>query len=61
MYRVFELQVNNTRTEASNKFTDVWLNATFTSPSGQQRPFWGFHDGGRLWRLRYMPNEVNSA
>ena len=58
LYRVFELQLTNANTSASNKFRDVWLNTTFTSPSGRNTPFWGFYNGGDDWRLRFMPSEV---
>ena len=60
LYRLFEMQVTNTNTSAVNKYTDVWLNATFLEPSssGRQIPFFGFYDGGtdNLWKLRFMPN-----
>jgi hypothetical protein len=55
---MFELQVKNTNTSAANKYTDLWLNATFWSPAGEKLPFWGFYDGDDSWRLRYMPNQV---
>ena len=58
LYRVFELQLKNANTSAPNKFRDVWLNTTFTSPSARSTPFWGFFSGGDIWRLRFMPNET---
>ena len=58
LYRVFEIQLNNTNTSAVNKFRDIWLNATFVAPSGPNTEFWGFYDGGDVWRLRFLPNET---
>ena len=58
LYRVFEFQLNNTNTSASNKFRDIWLNATFVAPSGPNTKFWGFYDGGDVWRLRFLPSET---
>jgi len=62
-YRVFDLLLTNSNTSVTNKFTGVWLNATFAPPpsaSGPAAPraFWGFHDGGDVWHLRYMPDIV---
>ena len=59
-YRVFEVEISNTKTSATNKFRDVTLNATFTSPLNVTLPFWGFYDGANTWRLRYMPNVLGS-
>jgi hypothetical protein len=61
LYRLFEMQVTNLNTSAANKYTDVWLNATFSVPSssggGHQIPFWGFYTGAdSVWKLRFMPN-----
>lgn len=60
----FETVVHNGRSYG-NPFTDVVLNATFTSPSGRQVAFFGFHDGdgrggqlGNVWKLRFMPDET---
>ena len=59
LYRLFEMQVTNSNTSATNKYTDVWLNATFSepSPSGRHIPFYGFYTGtDSVWNLRFMPN-----
>jgi hypothetical protein len=59
----FETQVSNPR-HYVNPFTDVALNATFTSPAGRPVKFFGYYDGdgqghqdGSVWRLRFMPDE----
>jgi outer membrane protein assembly factor BamB len=59
----FETQVSNPRSYA-NPFTDVTLNAVFTSPSGKRVRFFGFYDGdgrghqqGNVWKMRFMPDE----
>ena len=67
LYRIFELPVVNDKTY-NNKFTDVELTATYTSPSGNTFEFPGFFDGdgngggnyqkGNVWKLRFMPNEL---
>lgn len=66
LYRTFELLIENNK-NYSNKFTDVELNCTYTSPSGKITPFFGFFDGnghgggnvqnGNIWKIRFMPNE----
>src|SRR5262245_7476862 len=40
----------------TNPFTDVRLEATFTSPSGQTFTLPGFFDGDYTWRVRFNPN-----
>ncbi len=62
----FETQVQSAQRYA-NPFTDVALNATFTSPSQRQVKYFGFHDGdgrggqtGTVWKLRFMPDEVGT-
>jgi len=47
------------------KFLPSELAATFTSPAGITRDFFGFYDGdgaggqtGNLWKLRFMPDEL---
>ena len=60
--RTFEVAIANDATKVENKFSDVWLNASFTGPpkNGAAEPvhFWGFYDGGSTWRLRFMPSAV---
>ena len=59
LYRLFEMQVNNTNTSVRDKFKGVWLNATFFEPSPSKRPipFYGFYAGAdNVWKLRFMPN-----
>jgi hypothetical protein len=51
----FEIPIENTRTYAS-PYNDVTLNATFIAPDGERIFFWGFHDGGTTWKLRFMPD-----
>ncbi len=64
LYGLFETQIENKK-QYKNPFTDVALNAVFTSPSGTQVPFLGFFDGdgkggqeGTVWKQRFMPDEV---
>src|SRR5438105_14528500 len=64
LYRVFERSFANDFPYA-NRFVDVDLHATYTSPSGRAIDFAGFFDGdgqgagdatsGNVWRIRFMP------
>ena len=58
LYRTFETAIDNSNTTVANRFSDVWLNTTFTSPDGERTEFFGFYDGANTWRLRFMPNAV---
>lgn len=33
---------------------------TFSSPTGQEKTVRGFWDGGKTWKVRFMPNEVGT-
>ncbi len=44
--------------EPGRPFTDVALDAEITAPDGTQYLLPGFHDGGRVWRARFMPYEA---
>jgi hypothetical protein len=67
LYRTFERAVENTKSY-SNKFTEVELKVSYTSPSGKKIDFWGFFDGdgkgggnatsGSVWKMRFMPDEL---
>ncbi|MBW7996620.1 MAG: DUF5060 domain-containing protein [Candidatus Glassbacteria bacterium] len=59
LYGLFETSVTN-KSRYSNPFSDVTLNASFTSPSGRVVRFWGFYDGINLWRQRFMPDELGT-
>eukprot|EP01052_Picozoa_sp_SAG31_P030466 SAG31_NODE_3128_length_4646_cov_3.749285_1_plen_141_part_00 len=63
LFRTFEVAIPNGATQVENKFSGVWLNASFSGPPNSReasRPtqFWGFYDGGSTWRLRFMPSAV---
>ena len=51
----FEITVGNERSYA-DPYNDVTLNVTYTAPDGERIDFWGFHDGGSTWKLRFMPD-----
>lgn len=51
----FEIAFTNANTYA-DPYREVSLEATFTRPDGRKITFWGFHDGGQVWRLRFMPD-----
>ncbi len=50
----FETVVANPRSYA-DPYKDVTLEVEFSRPDGVKVRFWGFHDGGQTWRLRFMP------
>lgn len=54
---VGEWVVRSTRVYAE-PFVDVWVDATFTAPSGATYAIPGFYDGAQTWRVRFNPNEV---
>ena len=54
---VFELTfTHNGRYD--NPFSDVTVEAVFTSPSGSTRRVRGFFEGGNQWKVRFVPNEA---
>jgi len=66
MYDLWETSVTNVNIY-SNKFKDVELNGTFTSPTGEKIIFPGFYDGdgnggqsGDIWKQRFMCNEIGT-
>jgi hypothetical protein len=54
---IFQEEYRNGKSYRS-PYHEVSLEAVFTSPGGRQIQFWGFYDGGDLWRLRFMPDET---
>jgi hypothetical protein len=53
----FERTVPNDRSY-SDPYRDVTLNVTYTKPDGSRVRFWGFHDGGSRWIIRFMPDQL---
>jgi len=51
----FEVAFTNAKAYP-DPYRDVSLEATFARPDGRTVQFWGFHDGGQVWRLRFMPD-----
>jgi hypothetical protein len=50
-----EAVIRNDR-QYADPYTDVTLDVTYTAPGGDQIEFWGFYDGGRTWKIRFMPH-----
>lgn len=44
-------------TDVENPFRDAALVGQFTAPSGRTKVIEGFYDGGKTWRLRFVPDE----
>jgi hypothetical protein len=55
----FEHAFENARAYA-DPYRDVTLDATFTRPDGTTIALGGFYDGGRTWRIRFMPDQNGS-
>jgi hypothetical protein len=53
MWDRFDLAVANSKVYAS-PYADVVLNLTYIRPDGSQFAYWGFYDGGSVWRARMM-------
>src|SRR6185436_10414026 len=41
-----------------NPVQEAQLAATFTSPKGEMHKVYGFWDGGKTWRIRFLPDET---
>jgi len=42
----------------ANPFQDVHVTATFTHATGKPIRVDGFHDGGSVWKIRFMPTDL---
>lgn len=51
----FEVSLTNMRSY-QDPYRDVQLNVVFIKPGGSKVSFWGFYDGGRVWKIRFMPD-----
>ncbi len=57
-YHVLELTLT-ADADLSNPFQRPFT-AVFTAPDGNARQVGGFYDGGRRWKMRFMPNQVGT-
>ena len=55
----FEASVKNVK-KYRNPYIDVALDVTYKSPEGREIRFWGFYDGGRTWKIRFMPDRIGT-
>jgi CubicO group peptidase (beta-lactamase class C family) len=55
----FEASVENVK-GYRGPYEDVTLNVTYESPDGKSVKFWGFYDGGRTWKIRFMPDRIGT-
>jgi hypothetical protein len=53
----FDASVTNPASYA-DPYADVTLEVTYTRPDGSTVPFVGFYDGGMVWRIRFMPDQL---
>lgn len=55
----FEASLSNGRNYA-DPYKDVTLHVTYTRPDKSRVAFWGFYDGGGVWRIRFMPDRIGA-
>jgi CubicO group peptidase (beta-lactamase class C family) len=55
----FEASVENAKSYR-DPYRDVTLNVTYRSPDGRSIKFQGFYDGGRTWKIRFMPDRIGT-
>ena len=55
LWGIFEGMLKHPEPPAS-PLRDVSLNGRFTGPDGREVEWWGFFDGGDIWRIRFMPD-----
>lgn len=59
MYDRFERSITNSA-GYTDPIRDVTLDVTYTRPGGDTIAFWGFHDGGTTWKIRFMPDRIGT-
>lgn len=55
----FQISVTN-KAKYDDPYNDVVLIVTYTRPDGSNIHFWGFHDDGTTWKLRFMPDQIGT-
>jgi hypothetical protein len=55
----FEVAIESPKTYA-DPYRDVGLDVCYTAPDGRKIAFWGFYDGDRTWRARFVPDQVGT-
>ncbi len=55
----FETSVENSK-GYRDPYENVTLDVTCESPGGKKMKFWGFYDGGRTWKIRFMPDRIGT-
>lgn len=53
----FEATIPNSNSYG-DPYQDVTLNVTYTRPDQSTVDFWGFYDGGAIWKIRFMPDQL---
>jgi len=51
----FEAALPNEK-QYTDPYKNVTLDVTYTTPFGEKVKFWGFYDGGKNWKWRFMPH-----
>ena len=55
----FEASIKNAK-DYLDPNRDVSLDVTYERPDGRKVKFWGFYDGGRTWKIRFMPDRLGT-
>ena len=55
----FETSVKNEKTY-QDPYRDVVLDVTYKNPERKEVKFWGFYDGDRTWKIRFMPDRIGT-
>ncbi|MHC4323618.1 MAG: DUF5060 domain-containing protein [Planctomycetota bacterium] len=55
----FEASIKNAK-KYRDSYHNVALDVTYKDPDGKQIKFWGFYDGGRTWKIRFIPDRVGT-
>lgn len=56
-WALFEAQLAHPKPPA-DPLRGVELSTEFTAPDGTKTKFWGFYDGGAVWRFRFAPDQI---
>ena len=56
----YEIQLNSEKVYDNALYNVKEFKATFTAPSGRTKTVNGFWDGGKNWKIRFLPDEIGN-